>query len=114
MPTIKHILSKLHTTSLLIFYIIFFVLIEVECARKKKKKFVKSKRPGDGSLSAMLYTGLFFIALVFVPIIGIFIYRMVKDPITPDLIKNGWEYLKERSFGYLSASNKAKQVKKRM
>lgn len=51
------------------------------------------------------------LAITFCPVILYFIYNTIRDPLTPTLITNGWEYVKTNYFGYLGDKKKAKEKK---
>jgi hypothetical protein len=91
--------------SLLFLYIDF-----VECVDKNYKppikKHRKNKRHSHTSdeldfSQAFWIIGILFATLIFPPIIY-FVYAVVKDPVTPTVMKNGWDYIKQQYFGYLS------------
>jgi len=50
---------------------------------------------------ALWFVGGIF-CLTFVPLICYFLYNVWKDPLTPTLVKNGAELMKEKTMGYLS------------
>jgi predicted transporter len=78
-------------------------LVDGKKARVKKGK----KNRGDMS-SAVMFVGVIF-ALTFVPLIGYFIYNVWNDPLTPSLVKNGTELIKEKTMGFLSKRKTAEE-----
>lgn len=59
------------------------------------------------SLVYSLCSGGFWIigvlfALITLPIIGYFVYSVIKDPVTPSVLKNAVDVWKEKYFGYIS------------
>ena len=65
-----------------------------------------------------VYTVFIILAVIFVPTIVYFIYVVVKDPATPDILVAMWEEFKVRSVGYLgrrteSSSSSARNKRRR-
>ena len=42
------------------------------------------------------------IFLLTVPVVGYFIYSVIQDPVTPTVMKNAWDVIKLKYFGYIS------------
>ena len=70
----------------------------------KRARVNKKKKKSDHSY-ALKFIGVMF-GLTFIPLILYFLYNVYKDPLTPTLIKNGSEILKEKTMGFLSKKNK--------
>jgi hypothetical protein len=75
---------------------------------KIKPKSKNAKPPG--SISESHITGIYFCAILFllcfVPSIIMFIFNVVRDPLTPTLISNASDIMKARTFSYLSKSRR--------
>lgn len=67
----------------------------------KRARVNKKKKKSKDMTFAFMFVGVIF-CLTFVPLIGYFLYNVWKDPVTPTLLKNGTELLKEKTMGYLS------------
>lgn len=86
----------------------FFVIlcgVLVECQRKTKKKVGRKV-----SNPEQLWTGVYFclgaLALMFVPLIGYFIYNIYRDPDLPKLTRELFGVMKRKTLSYLSADKK--------
>ena len=64
----------------------------------------KKKTADTHSSGIKFIVGL--LILVVIPPIFYFIYSVVKDPVTPDLVQRLKEEAKSRTFGYLSSRKK--------
>lgn len=68
------------------------------------------RRGGTGPINSDAQTrvGLIVIGILFalciIPPFASFLYAVVRDPLTPQLIKNAMDGIKEKSFGYLSTT----------
>ena len=78
--------------------------------RREKSRLQKQMDTEDDFTLGFWVIGV-IIFLLFVPTIISFCIAVVRDPLTPDLIKNGSELLKEKTMGFLS-DNKKKGTKK--
>ena len=78
------------------------LLCFVECKRARATK--KKKQQADHGTAVIFILVLF--SLTFVPLIIYFFYNVLKDPITPSLVKNAGEMIKEKTMGYLSRKKK--------
>lgn len=67
----------------------------------KRGRAGKKKKQSTNMTFALYFVGGIFL-LTFVPLIGYFLYNVYKDPLTPTLIKNGSELMKEKTMGFLS------------
>lgn len=81
--------------------LILFALLSIwQSVEGKKARVGKKKKKSDVSFP------LFFVAcifcLTFVPLIGYFLYNVWRDPLTPTLVKNGTEMMREKTMGFLS------------
>ena len=78
----------------------FLVLcvVQLEAAKKKKRMKREEIDPLRGLYSILFVMGL----VIFIPI-ALFFYNMAMDPITPTLMINATNVVKERTLGYLSA-----------
>lgn len=103
-----HLCSCIHKL-LMIVGMLMLVLDEVEGIDKKFKP--KQRRRGgrsrgrasseDLDLGAGFWMIGVLLGLITLPIIGSFLYSVVKDPMTPSVLQNGWDVAKQRYFGYL-------------
>lgn len=71
--------------------------VESKRARVNKKKKKKSKDLTHG----LIFVGM-TLCLTFVPLLCYFIYNVWKDPLTPTLVQNGTDLVKEKTMGFLS------------
>ena len=78
--------------------------------RREKTRLQKQMDTEDDFTLGFWVIGV-IIFLLFVPTIISFCVAVVRDPLTPDVIKNGSELLKEKTMGFLS-DNKKKATKK--
>jgi hypothetical protein len=76
--------------------------VEAKRGRVSKKK--KSK--GGNITYALMFVGAIF-CLTFVPLVFYFLYNVWNDPLSPTLVKNGTELLKEKTMGFLSRKKQA-------
>lgn len=67
----------------------------------KRSRAGKKKKQSTDMSFALYFVGAIFL-LTFVPLIGYFLYNVYKDPLTPTLLKNGSELMKEKTMGFLS------------
>mmetsp|Transcript_25754 Transcript_25754/g.51621 ORF Transcript_25754/g.51621 Transcript_25754/m.51621 type:complete len:111 (+) Transcript_25754:1-333(+) len=90
--------KSLRVKCMLMLMIVFnlWAVVDGKRARVNKKK----KKSRDMTFAFMFVAVIF--CLTFVPLIGYFLYNVWKDPITPTLIKNGGDLLKEKTMGFLS------------
>ena len=75
---------------------------------KAKPKAKNAKPPGsvsDGHITGIYFCAVLFL-LCFVPSIVMFIFNVIRDPITPTLISNASSVIKTRTFSYLSKSRR--------
>lgn len=73
-------------------------VVQLEAAKKKKRMKREEIDPLRGLYSILFVMGL----VIFIPI-ALFFYNMAMDPITPTLMINATNVVKERTLGYLSA-----------
>ena len=98
-----HIQSKSWKISFFAYFILVNLLLNDVEARSKRK--VKSglknvgERPGEQSMmkALVIIKNTFLIALA--PVIFMFLYSIITDPITPRIVKSLWKKIKE---GFLS------------
>ncbi|KAJ1421112.1 hypothetical protein B484DRAFT_399622 [Ochromonadaceae sp. CCMP2298] len=92
------------------FTLVIILLMNIWCTVEGKRARVKAnkKKKSRGHMSG-LYFVLGIMSLAILPVIFIFLYNVYKDPITPTLIKNGYELLRERSMGFLSKKKTAEE-----
>lgn len=74
---------------------------------KKRPKYNK-KRKYRGHAYGVNFC-LVVLALTFIPLIGYFIYNVIKDPITPTLFTNAQQMMRDKTLGYLSNGSNEKQ-----
>jgi peptidoglycan/LPS O-acetylase OafA/YrhL len=72
----------------------------MEAATKKKQK---RRRVEDIDPLHGLYSIVAIMALIIIVPIAFFLYNIIRDPITPTLVRNASDMVKDRTFGYLSA-----------
>lgn len=92
---------------------VFFLLLSLMEAEAKRRKR-KSARHQGGSKNTMqqiVWISLFFIFLVIAPVVLLFVYKVVKDPATPDILRALWEKIKTSGFGYLGKTKKKRKKK---
>ena len=74
----------------------------VDAARKQTNKPIPKKiRKPNETFQDAIYTFLFLLSLLFVPLLIHFVYVIWNDPVTPLLIRDLTEYAQEKAFGYL-------------
>jgi hypothetical protein len=87
------------------FRILLSAMFMVNVWWKVEGKRARVKKKGKNGKSDMTFAIAFVIGvfcLTFIPLIGYFLYNVWKDPLTPSLVKNGTEMLKEKTMGFLS------------
>lgn len=62
-------------------------------------------------MQQIVWIAMFFIFLVIAPVVLLFIYKVAKDPATPDILRALWEKLKKSGFGYLGKTKKKRKKK---
>ena len=83
--------------------IVVLVLIwDTEAAVKRTNKSIRkiTRKPNETFQDA-IYTFLFLLSLLFVPLLIHFVYVIWNDPVTPLLVRDLTEYAQEKAFGYL-------------
>ena len=80
----------------------FHIFNEIEGKKKKRKHPKYNKKRQVRSHSYGLTFCLVVFSMTFVPLLCYFIYNVIKDPITPTLVKNGSQMIKEKTMGFLS------------
>lgn len=95
------------------FYIIYisFVLLSVVDAARKKRRGALTQRKRKHSMSQFVYVMIIAALCVVVPIITYFIYSVVRDPMTPVVLKQLWQHVNERWTGYLGSKKKTSSKK---
>lgn len=96
--------SKVRFALVVLFLMNIWCTVEGKRARAKSNKKKKSRGHMNG-----VYFVVFLFGLAIVPVILIFLYNVYKDPITPTLIKNGTELVRERMMGFLSKKKPAEE-----
>jgi ABC-type Fe3+ transport system permease subunit len=99
-------LSFANKVRLTLIIVLQFMLVEVY-AKKGKKKRTKNSRQSRFSkdsvdYSTPLYMMMFLMVCIFAPVLGTFAHSVYKDPLTPKVMQGIWDYVKDRSTGYLS------------
>ena len=80
---------------------LIFMNVWLTVDSKRGRAAGKKKKQSTNMTFALYFVGGIFL-LTFVPLIGYFLYNVYKDPLTPTLIKNGSELMKEKTMGFLS------------
>jgi hypothetical protein len=83
-------------------FVLIFLLFTSWWSVIESKRAKNSKKKKNHDHTYGLWFILVLFLLTFVPLILYFLYNVYKDPLTPSLIKNGTEVLKEKTMGYLS------------
>ena len=78
-----------------------FVLLSVADAARKKRRGALTQQKRKHSMSQFVYVMIIAALCVVVPIIAYFIYSVVRDPMTPVVVKQLWQHINERWTGYL-------------
>lgn len=68
----------------------------------KRARVGKKKKKGGTDVSFALFFVACIFCLTFIPLIGYFLYNVWRDPLTPTLMRNGTEMMKEKTMGFLS------------
>ena len=79
---------------------------------RREKSRVQKQMDSEDDYSRGLFVIGVIIFFLFVPQIIRFCVSVARDPLTPEIVKNGSELLKERTMGFLS-DNKKKAKKTR-
>lgn len=88
---------------LLAVFSVLQLFVEVDAKTKRPKpKFGRKVRNSD-----TVWTGVYYccggLALMFVPLLGYFLYNLYKDPEMPKVFSELLELAKKRTLGYLSS-----------
>ena len=103
-------LHKLWTSRSLKVKCVIVILLVVSCfnfieskpiSKLRANQLKKAKQQMKSEMRGLRFV-LFFFALTFIPLVCVFCYNVFKDPLTPTLLKNGTQVLKERTMGFLS------------
>lgn len=70
--------------------------------RRNSKSVPKKLRKPNETFQDAIYTFVFLLSLLFVPMLVHFVYVIWTDPVTPLLYRDIMEYAQEKAFGYLS------------
>ena len=83
--------------------VVVFTFMNLWCVVESKRARVskKKKKTSTDLTYALLFVGFIF-CLTFVPLVVYFLYNVWKDPLTPSLVQNGTDMLKEKTMGFLS------------
>lgn len=84
---------------LLVLFLTFSLTDAIEGQKRKRRK---KKDVSDTSLTGVYYC-MVIMALTVIPSLGLFIYSIYKDPMTPTVFTRVLDMLKERTIGYLSS-----------
>lgn len=79
----------------------FLMSLVLSCAKRGKVR--KKNKNNDHTTGLMFVAGAF--ALCFIPSIIYFVYSVMKDPATPDVVKKLSSSLKENTMSYLSKND---------
>jgi hypothetical protein len=99
-------INRVHTVRFIIYILfIFFIIIECKPSPKTKSKKPRPGRKGQDKDTIML--GLYYciggLAIMFLPLIGVFFHNLYKDPMTPQLISEMYGTMKSKTLSYMSA-----------
>jgi hypothetical protein len=93
---------------------IFILCVAVDAKRRKKKHKNNLKRgSGHHNITQFLQVMAFFIAVIVVPLLCNFIYKIYKDPATPRIVGYYWDNFKKNGFGYLGQEKSKKSRRSR-
>lgn len=115
------IVSRLRIYCVQLYLLVVFLLLLVsESRRKSRSSNSKGKSggsPASGGRSrnpSNVSTGITYtliaLGLCLLPAIGIFLYNLYNDPLTPELLRRAVTTLKSKTLGYLAPS-KVKRAK---
>ena len=76
-------------------------MFNVAEAVRKKRRGHSAKQKRKHSLTQFMYIMIIAMLCVFVPILAYFAYSVARDPMTPVVLKQLWQHVKERCTGYL-------------
>jgi hypothetical protein len=89
----------------------FFLMAVMEAEAKRRKKSARNQGGSKNTMQQVVWIALFFIVLVIAPVVVLFIYKVAKDPATPDILRALWEKIKTSGFGYLGKTKKKRKKK---
>lgn len=81
---------------------IYFDLVDAApraAPRRRQEPHYKKKYE---TVEEAAYALIFIMSILIVPMLVYFVYNILKDPVTPLLIRDLTDYAKEKSFGFLS------------
>lgn len=113
------ITSRLRVYSAQLFLFITFLLLITSEGGPKSRPKSKGKSGGSSTSgrnrkSSDFSTGITYtliaLGLCLLPAIGVFLYNLYNDPLTPELLRRAVSTLQRRTLGYLAPS-KFKQTK---
>lgn len=90
---------------------IFFLFALVETEAKRRKRLARKQGGSKNTMQQIVWIALLFIFLVIAPIVVMFIYKVAKDPATPDILRALWDKIKTSGFGYLGKPKKKRKKK---
>lgn len=94
------------------FSLLCLVLSVVGTEAKRRKRSARNQGGSKNTMQQIVWIAMFFIFLVIAPVVVIFLYKVAKDPATPDILRALWEKIKTSGFGYLGKTKKKKRKKK--
>lgn len=90
---------------------VFFLLALSEAEAKRRKRSAKNQGGSKNTMQQVVWIAMFFMFLVIAPVVLLFIYKVAKDPATPDILRALWEKIKTTGFGYLGKPKKKRKKK---
>ena len=81
----------------------------METEAKRRKRLARKQGGSKNTMQQIVWIAMFFIVLVIAPVVVIFLYKVAKDPATPDILRALWEKIKNTGFGYLGKKKKRKK-----
>jgi uncharacterized protein involved in cysteine biosynthesis len=99
--------GKICYSVMIVLFLCSSVLEAIEPAKRRRagkrgKKTVSEEHSWTG-----IYYCLAILALTVIPTLAVFIYSLYNDPMTPTIISQIGEVVKERTIGYLSRKKEA-------
>ena len=88
--------------SIVLVHILTWCASAEAAVKRTNKVFPKKMRKPNETFQDAIYTFLFLLSLLFVPLLIHFAYVIWNDPVTPLLLRDLTEYAQEKAFGYLS------------
>lgn len=102
--------SSRFTAFLRVLLIGMIVFLDVVDGKRKKSRTTDVRNRTKSFSEFSMIIGIILTALI-LPLIGTFIYKIVKDPATPGVIAYYWNSFKSNGFGYLGSKETVKATR---